>query len=199
MVELRTRNREMTGCGGNHHQKLGHKRIPCDSQWTIPNPAGSTPYPADKNTNTTSSKPNLASRTPDSSYPLVSCIIFPSSSPFSLSRPQLYHHRTTLRYVITPYLSISWSWVNAEYSLQRVQHSPKVHHTPRVQHTPRVHPTPRVHHSSRVQHWPRLLVPPVIVGRPFNLMITCWPLNVASASGAPPFMITSQLSVRAQR
>jgi len=69
----------MRGDGGNHHEKLELKRIPCASQFTIP------ADPAVKNTDTPSFKPNQASRTTDFSYPLVSSISFPSSSPISLS------------------------------------------------------------------------------------------------------------------
>ena len=45
----------------------------------------------------------------------------------------------------------------------------------------------------RVQHTPK------IVCRPFILSISSWPLNVASASGVPPyrFTATSQFSIRA--
>jgi len=78
---------------GNHHEKLGLKKISCASQFTIPDPAGTSPDPAGNYTDTRSSKPNQACRTPDFSYPLVSSISFPSSSSISLSSPQLYHHR----------------------------------------------------------------------------------------------------------
>jgi len=71
----------------------------------------------------------------------------------SLSRPQLNHHRRTQSWVIPLYLSMTWSWVDTEYSIHRVQHPPK------------------------------------IVCLPFILMITSWPLNVASASGIPPYTI----------
>ena len=65
MVELRTRKREMRGYGGNHHEKLGLKRISYASQVTIPDTAGTSPDPAGNITDTGSSKPNQASRTPD--------------------------------------------------------------------------------------------------------------------------------------
>jgi hypothetical protein len=73
--------------GGNHREKLGLKRILCASQFTMPDMAGTTPDPASKNPNTKCSKPIQASRTPGFSYPLVSSISFPSSSPISLSSP----------------------------------------------------------------------------------------------------------------
>jgi len=72
------------GDGTNHHEKLGLKRISCASQFTIPDTAGSNPDPACNNTDTRSSQPNQASRTPDFSYPLVSSTLFSSSSPISL-------------------------------------------------------------------------------------------------------------------
>jgi hypothetical protein len=92
MVELRTRKREMRGDGGNHYEKLGIQRISCESQFTIPDMTGTTPDLAGKNTNMRASTPNQATHTTDFSYLLVSSISFPSSSPISLSCPQLYHH-----------------------------------------------------------------------------------------------------------
>jgi len=77
----------MRGNEGNHLEKLGLKRISCASQFTIPDMAGTTPDPAGKNTNMGSSNTNQASHTADYSYPLVSSISFPSSSPISLSLP----------------------------------------------------------------------------------------------------------------
>jgi len=77
----------MRGDGRNHHEELGLKRSLCASQFTFPDTAGTTPDPAGKNTDTRSSKPNQASRTPDFSYPLVSSILFPSSFLISLSLP----------------------------------------------------------------------------------------------------------------
>jgi len=65
MVQLSTRKREIRGDGGNHHEKLGLQRILCASQLTIPDTAGTSPDPAGNNTDTRSSKPNQASRTPD--------------------------------------------------------------------------------------------------------------------------------------
>jgi len=85
----------MRGYGGNHHEEMGHKSISCASQLTSPEPEGTTPDPAGENTDSRSFKPNQASRIPEFSYPLVSSILFPSSSPFSLSRPKLYHHHRT--------------------------------------------------------------------------------------------------------
>jgi len=84
MVELRTRKGEMRGYWGNHHEELGLKRISCASQFTIPNTAGTSPDPVCNITDTRSSQPNQASRTPDSSYPLLSSTLFSSSSLISL-------------------------------------------------------------------------------------------------------------------
>jgi len=72
------------GDGTNHHEKLGLKRISCASQFTIPDMAGTSPDPACNNTDTRSSQPNQASRTPDFSYPLASSTSFSSSSTISL-------------------------------------------------------------------------------------------------------------------
>jgi hypothetical protein len=118
--------------GGNHHEKLGLKRIPCASQFTIPDTAGTTPDPARNYTNTRSSQPNQANRTPDFSYPLVSSTSFSSSSPISLF---LIHNSTIIAeqevklslsispchdYELTPSLAYT------EYSIYRVQHPPKI-------------------------------------------------------------------------
>ena len=81
MVELRTRKREMRGYGGNHHKKLELKKISCASQLTISDTAGTSPNPVCNYTDTRSSKPNQASRTPDFSYPLASSTSISSSSP----------------------------------------------------------------------------------------------------------------------
>jgi len=90
MVELSTRKWEI---GGNHHEKLGLKRISWASQLTIPDTAGTSRDPAHTNTDTRSSQPNQASRTPDFSYPLISSISFPSSSPIALF---LVHNSTII-------------------------------------------------------------------------------------------------------
>jgi len=130
MVELSTRKREIRGDGGNHHEKLGLKRILCASQFTIAETAGTSPDPAGTLTDTRSSKPNQASRTPDFSGPLVSSISFSSSSPISLF---LVHNSTiiasTQRLVISLYLSMPSSWVNTECSIRRVQHTPSAAYT----------------------------------------------------------------------
>ena len=93
MVELRTRKRDERGYGGNHHEKLGLKRMSCASQFTIPDTAGTSPDPACTHTDTRSSKPNQASHTLDFSYPLVSSTSLSSSSPISLF---LVHNSTII-------------------------------------------------------------------------------------------------------
>jgi len=80
MVELSTRKRGIRGDGGNHHEKLGLKRISCASQFTIPDMAGTSSDPAGNNTDTRFCKPNKASRTRDFSGPHISSISFSSSS-----------------------------------------------------------------------------------------------------------------------
>jgi hypothetical protein len=84
MVELKTRMRKQTEYWGNHHEKLGLKRISCASQFTIPDTAGVTHNTVCNYTDTRPSQPNQASRTADFPYPLVSSISFSYSSPISL-------------------------------------------------------------------------------------------------------------------
>jgi len=120
------------GDGTNHHEKLGLKRISCASRFTIPDAPGTSPDPACNNTDTRSSQPNHACRTPGFSYPLVSSTSFSSSSPISLF---LIHISTIIaEHKVTSSLSIS-SWHDhestpstayTEYSIQRVQHPPKI-------------------------------------------------------------------------
>ena len=154
MVELSTRKREMWGYRGNLQEKLGLKRILCVSQLTISNTAGSSPDPAYNYTDTRSSQPNEASRTPGSlisaCIPHIVLIFIPH---LSLSSPQPNYDRRTQSQVIPLYLSMPWSWVDTEYSIRRVQHPAK------------------------------------IICLPFILMMSSRPLNVASASGVPPYTI----------
>jgi len=147
------------GDGTNHHQKQGLKRISCASQFTIHDMAGTCHDLACNNTDTRSSQPNQASRIPNSSfcsYPPHRSHLYPSSLSFSSTtlpssqNTKLSHLSLSLHAMI-----MSWDRVQAytEYSIHRVQHTPK------------------------------------IVCLPFILMITSWPLNVACASGVPPYMI----------
>ena len=98
----------MRGYGGNHDEKLGLRRISCASHFTIPNTAGTGPDPVCNYTYMRSSKLNHSSHTPDLSYLLIILHIVLIFIPhLSLSRPQLYHHRSTQSQVITLYLSMS--------------------------------------------------------------------------------------------
>jgi len=81
------------GDGTHHHEKQRLKRISCASQFTIPDMAGTSPDPVCNKTDTSSSQPNQACRTPDCSYPLVSSTSFSSSSPIS---PFLIHISTII-------------------------------------------------------------------------------------------------------
>jgi len=130
MIELRTRKREMRGYGGNHHEKLGLKRILYESQFTIPDTAGTSPDSACIHTDTRSSRPNQASRTPNYSYPLVSSTSFSSSSPISLflvhNSTIITEHRVRSSLSISPChdRELAPSIAYTEYSIQRVQHTP---------------------------------------------------------------------------
>jgi len=144
---------------GKSSWETGTKRISCASQLTIPDRAGTTPDPVRTNTNTRSSQPNQASRIPDFSYPLVSSISFSSSSPISLF---LVHNSTIIaEHKVKSSLSIS-PWHDHELTPTTAYTEYSIH---------------------RVQH------PHRIVCLRFILMITSWPLNVASASAVPPYMI----------
>jgi len=102
MVELRTWKREMSGYGGNHHEKLGLKRISCATLFSIPDIGGTSPDPTCNYTTTRSSKPTQASRIPDCSYRLVLLhLLLISITHLSLSCPQLYHDRRTQSQAIT--------------------------------------------------------------------------------------------------
>ena len=131
MVELSTRKREIRGDGGNHHETLGLKRISCASQFTIPDTAGTSLYPAGNHMDTRSSKPNQVSCTPDFSGALGSSTSYSSASPISLF---LVHNSTIMARTqsqvilsISPFhhheLTLSASYT--ECSIHRVQHTPK--------------------------------------------------------------------------
>jgi hypothetical protein len=84
IIELRTGQIGMRGNGGNHYEKLGHKIMLCASQFIILDTAGINPDSAWNYTDMMLSQPNLASRTPDYSYPLLSSPLFSSSSPITI-------------------------------------------------------------------------------------------------------------------
>ena len=92
-VELRMREREMSRDGTNYHEKLGHRRTLCASQFTIFEMAGTSPELAWNNAETRSSQLNHASHTPDFSDLLIFSTSFSSSSPSHSSLLQLYHLR----------------------------------------------------------------------------------------------------------
>jgi len=135
----------MRGDGGNHHEKLGLKRISCASQFTIPDTAGMSTDPPCNYTDTRSSLPNQASRILDFSYPLVSSTLFSSSSPISLFL--VHDSNIVTEYKVKLSLSISLchdheltpSTAYTEYNIHRVQHTPSTAYTEysihRVQHT----------------------------------------------------------------
>jgi hypothetical protein len=129
-VELRTRKREMRWYGGNHHEKLGRKIISCASQLTIPERGARRPDLVCNFTDMRLFQPNLACRTTDYYYPLVSSILFSSSSPISLF---LVHYSTIIaEHKVKSSLSISlchdheWapSIAYTAYSIHWVQHTP---------------------------------------------------------------------------
>ena len=135
--------------------------------------AGRSPNPACTYTDTRSSQHSKASRTLDFSYPLISSTSFSSSSPISLFL--VYNSTIIAEHKVKSSISISprhdneltLSTLYTEYSIHRVQHTPSTAYTEYSIH--------------RVQHTAKIL--------PFILMITSWPLNVASASGVPPYTI----------
>jgi len=105
-------------------------------------------------------------------YAYILHIVFNYIAHPSLSHPQLHTHRRTHSLVIPHYLYIQSSWVDTEYSIHWVQHTPNTVYTEysihRVQHTPstayteysihRVEHTPSTAYSKytihRVQHIP---------------------------------------------
>jgi len=156
---LRTRKREMRGDGTNYHERLGLKRISRASQFAIPDTAGTSPDPVCNYTNTTSSHPDQASRTHDFSYPLVFSTSF---SPLSSISVFLVHNSTIItEHKVKSSLSIS---LCHDHELNWVKA-----------------------YTEHSIHW--VEHPPNIVCLPWILMITRWPLNVASASGVPPYTI----------
>jgi len=165
MIELTTRRREMRGKRTNHHEKMGLKRMWGAIPFTISDTAGTSPDPVCGNTDTRSSQPNQASRTPAFSYPLISSISFSSSSPICLF---LVHNATIIaEHKVKSSLTISPCH---DHELTR---STSMH---RVPHT---WSTAYMEYS----------IHPRVFSRPFILMNTSWPLNVASGCGVPPYTI----------
>jgi len=125
----------MRGDAGNHHEKLGLKRISCASRFTIPDTAGTSPDPVCYSTDTSSSQSNQASHTPDFSYPLVSSTSFPSSSPISLflvhNSSIIAEHKVKLSLSISPCHDheLTRSTPYSESSIHRVQYTPGTSYT----------------------------------------------------------------------
>jgi len=141
MVELRTRKRELRGDGGNHHEKLGLKRISYAGQFTIPNTTRMNPNPACNNPDRRCSQPNQASHTPYFAYLLVyseSCsssspsLSFSSTTLSSSQNTKLSHSSLSLHAMImswnlvqhTPSTSIHWVQHTLSTSIHRVQNTP---------------------------------------------------------------------------
>ena len=135
MVELSTRKREIRGDGGNHHEKLGHKKISGASQITIHDTAGTCPDPAGNNTDPRSSKPN------QEVVPLISQVrsyspyrshLYPPSLAFlSTTLPSLPEHKVKSSLSMSPCHHLEWtpSAAYAECSIRRVQHTPSAVYT----------------------------------------------------------------------
>ena len=130
MIELRTRMREMRGDGGNHHEKLGLRRISCSRQFTIPDMAGTSPDLVCNITDTRSSTPNHARHTSGFSYPLVSSISLSSSSPISIVliyiSTIIAEHKVRSSFCISPCHDheLTPSTAYTECSIQQAQHIP---------------------------------------------------------------------------
>jgi len=123
----------------------------------------------------------------------VSSTTLPSSQNTKLSHPSLSLHAMIMS---LHWVQYTLSAAYTECSIHRVQHTPSAAYTEcsihRVQHTPSAAYTECSIHL--VQHTPSRAYtvvqhPPEIVCLPLILMITSWPLNVASASSVPPYTI----------
>jgi len=130
MVELRSRQSEMRGDGGNDHEKWGLRRVSCATEFTILYLAGMNPDLVWNNSDTRSSEPNLASRIPNFSYPLVSSISFSHSSPIPLF---LIHNSAIIaQHKVKSSLCISLCndhELTPSCSIYRVQHTPSAAYT----------------------------------------------------------------------
>jgi hypothetical protein len=121
----------MRGDGETHHEKQGLKRISCASPLTIPDTAGTTPDPAGKNTNMSSSKPNQARCIAEFSYPLVSSIFVPIFIPHISFSTIIAEHKVDASLSISPChdheLTLSTGYT--ENSIDQVQHTPSTAYT----------------------------------------------------------------------
>jgi len=114
-------------------------------KFTIPDTVGTSPDPGCNYSDTRSSQHNQASRTPDSTYPLV-ITLFSSSFPISLFPIQnssiIAEHKVKSFLSISPCYDheLTLSTAHTEYSIHRVQHTLSTAYTEysihRVQHTP---------------------------------------------------------------
>jgi len=102
-----------------------------------------------------------------------SSLSFPSSTLPSLKNTELSHPSSSLYGMIMSRHCVKHtpSTAYTKYRIHQLQHTPTTAYT-----------NYRIH---QLQHMPN------IVCLPFILMITRWPLNVASASGMPLYMIES--------
>jgi hypothetical protein len=158
---------------GNHHEKLGLKRVSCATQFTIPVTADMSPDPVGNYTNMRSFNPNRAMRAPDFSYPLVSSILFPSASPSLL---HIHNSSIITEHIVNSSLTIApchnhkftLSSAYTECSIQRVQHTPSSAYTKysihQVQHTPTTAYTNYSIHQ--VQHAFKIVCVPFILTIP---------------------------------
>jgi len=100
--------------------ETGTERIMCESKFTIPDTAGTSPYTAYYYTDMRFSQPNHASHTPDFSYPLVSSTSFSSQSFSSTTLPSLQNTKLGHSSLSLHVMIMSW---------HRVQHTPSTAYT----------------------------------------------------------------------
>jgi len=161
MVELSTRKREIRGDGGNHHEKLRVKEF-C-VRFNSPCPRRQVRVPI---------RPVI---TPIRGLLNPIRQVIPLISQLHSYPPYRSHlHPPSLSFSSTTLPSLQEHKVKSSLSV-----SPCHHHelTPSA-----AYAECSIH---QVQHTPK------IVCRPFILSISSWPLNVASASGVPPYSSTA--------
>jgi len=119
MVELRTREWEMRGDGGNNLDTLGLKRTSCVSQFTIPNTVSMSSDLASDSTDTWSSPPNQTYHTRNFSFPPGSSTSFGSSSPSLsfLSTTVLSLQNTKSSHPLLSLHDMIMSWHRVEHTL----------------------------------------------------------------------------------
>jgi len=105
MIELRMINREMEVYGGNHYEKLGLKRILCESQFTISDTPVMYNEPPYHNTDTTFLPPNQASCTPHFSYLLIFSTLF--SFWFTIPHFQVHNYTIIAAQKMKTFLAIA--------------------------------------------------------------------------------------------